>query len=77
MTQGILRYDTSTDRFDALDKHGESLTFGGFCCGYPLEVEINGKWEPTRIEFCHDTESWYLVGFKNHVNLNGLKVRFS
>lgn len=67
--QGALIYDPEVDRmdirFDPLDY------YGGLHCGDTLEVLINNKWFPTRIEM---GSFWYLVGIKIS-DLNGLIVR--
>lgn len=45
--------------------------YGGLQCGEPLEMKINGRWVPTRIEMGND---WYLVGIDTD-DLVGLIVR--
>ena len=62
-------YDSSTNRFDVLYEEGNS--YGGLHCGTAMEVLINDKWIPTRIEYGND---WYLVGVQKE-SLPGLQVR--
>ena len=45
--------------------------YGGLHCGTIMEVLIDGKWVPTRIEMADD---WFLVGV-NTRNIAGLTVR--
>ena len=69
MRQGVLIYDHDTDRMDIrfdLDDY-----YGGHHCGTSMEVFVNNKWVPTRIEI---NDQWYLVGIKTG-NLIGLRVR--
>ena len=69
MRQGVLIYDHDTDRMDIrfdLDDY-----YRGLHCGTSMEVFVNNKWVPTRIEI---NDQWYLVGIKTG-NLIGLRVR--
>ena len=45
--------------------------YGGLHCGTTMDVNIDGKWIPTRIEMGDD---WYLVGVESD-SLSGLTVR--
>lgn len=45
--------------------------YGGLHCGQCLDVQIDGRWVPTRIEMSSD---WYLVGIETD-NLVGLSTR--
>ena len=67
--QGALIYDPEVDRMDI--RFGPLDFYGGLHCGDTLEVLINNKWIPTRIEM---GSFWYLVGLKIS-DLNGLIVR--
>lgn len=67
--QGVLVYDTETDRMDI--RFDEFDYYGGLHCGDCLKVFIRDQWVPTRIEY---GSSWYLVGIKVN-KLNGLIVR--
>lgn len=69
MTQGTLVLDIDSGRMDIrfdLDDY-----YGGLHCGTTMEVFIDGKWVPTRIEMADD---WFLVGV-NTRNIAGLTVR--
>lgn len=67
--EGTLVYDRETDRIDV--RFGLEDYYGGLHCGTTMDVNINGKWIPTRIEMGND---WYLVGVKTD-SLPGLTVR--
>ena len=67
--EGTLVYDRETDRIDV--RFGLEDYYGGLHCGTTMDVNINGKWVPTRIEMGDD---WYLVGVKTG-SLPGLTVR--
>lgn len=67
--EGTLIYDQETDRIDV--RFGLEDYYGGLHCGTTMDVNINGKWVPTRIEMGDD---WYLVGVKTD-SLSGLTVR--
>ena len=71
MTEGRLYYNTGNQRY-GLMSHGE-WHIEGFHCGMTLEVHIDGRWVPTRIEMTAD-EEWYLVGLPDMV-LYDLKAR--
>lgn len=66
---GALVYDATIDRMDI--RYGLNRYLGGLHCGEQLEVLVNGRWLPTRIEKDKD---WYLVGIKTE-SLIGLLVR--
>lgn len=67
--EGTLVYDRETDRIDVC--FGLEDYYGGLHCGTTMDVNIDGKWIPTRIEMGND---WYLVGVKT-ASLPGLTVR--
>ncbi len=69
MKQGVLIYDGSSERMDI--RFGLEEYYGGLHCGTAMEVLIQNRWIPTRIEMGED---WYLVGIKADV-LTGLRVR--
>lgn len=69
MRQGALVYDSESERIDI--RFGPEDYYGGLHCGECMDVLIDGKWKPTRIEMGDD---WYLVGIKTK-NLIGLTVR--
>lgn len=66
---GALVYDAAIDRMDI--RYGLHRYHGGLHCGEQLEVLVNRRWFPTRIEKDKD---WYLVGIKTE-SLIGLLVR--
>ena len=69
--QGNLYYDEEQGRIDI--RFGLDDFYGGLHCGETMDVLINKKWFPTRIEMnVHD--EWYLEGVKTKL-LNGLVVR--
>lgn len=69
MKQGTLVMDTNTGRMDI--RFGLEDYYGGLHCGTTMDVRLNGKWVPTRIEMADD---WYLVGVRTD-NIAGLTVR--
>lgn len=69
MRQGALTLDAQTGRMDI--RFDLENYYGGLHCGECLDILINGKWVPTRIEM---GDGWYLVGIKTD-SLEGLIVR--
>ena len=69
MRQGALTLDAQTGRMDI--RFDLENYYGGLHCGDCLDILINGKWVPTRIEM---GDGWYLTGIKAD-NLEGLIVR--
>lgn len=69
MKQGVLVPNIATGRMDV--RFSPEEYHGGLHCGDTMEVLINGKWKPTRIEMNDD---WYLVGVKTK-DITGLTVR--
>lgn len=69
MRQGTLVPDYSTGRIDI--RFSPEEYYGGLHCGETMEVLIDEKWIPTRIEMGDD---WYLVGIPLK-DLIGLIVR--
>ena len=69
MKQGTLVLDIDSGRMDI--RFGLNAFYGGLHCGTTMEVLIDGKWVPTRIEMADD---WFLVGV-NTRNIAGLTVR--
>jgi len=67
---GTLFYNPYNDRIGI--KYDDGNIEDGLHCGQTMEVSINNKWIPTRIEM---DEDWYLVGFGKLDSLEGLKVR--
>ena len=69
MKVGTLVPQRGTDRMDI--RFSPRDYYGGLHCGETLDVKINGKWVPTRIEMGRD---WFLVGIDVD-DLVGLIVR--
>ena len=69
MKQGALIFDEYGDRYDI--RFDLEDYYGGLHCGETFEVMVNGKWQPTRIEY---GENWYLIGIRVN-DLSGLRVR--
>lgn len=69
MKQGSLIYDPESGRMDI--RFGLEDYYGGLHCGECMDVLLDGKWIPTRIEMY---DEWYLVGIKTD-DLIGLVVR--
>ena len=69
MKTGALVLQESTGRIDI--RFSPTDYYGGLHCGQTLDVKINGKWVPTRIEMANH---WFLVGVPSS-NLIGLIVR--
>lgn len=67
--QGVLILSIDSGRMDI--RFGLDDFYGGLHCGTTMEVLIDGKWVPTRIEMADD---WFLVGV-NTRNIAGLTVR--
>ena len=68
--QGALIYNDQTDRMDI--RFGINDYYGGLHCGDCLDVMVNNRWHPTRIEYFDG--KWVLIGIKA-INLVGLRVR--
>lgn len=69
MRQGVLVPDLQSGRMDI--RFGLEEYYGGLHCGECMDVLVDEKWVPTRIEMGDD---WYLVGVKTD-RLQGLTVR--
>lgn len=69
MRQGVLVPDLQSGRMDI--RFSLEDYYGGLHCGTTMDVNIDGKWIPTRIEMGAD---WYLVGVETD-SLSGLTVR--
>lgn len=53
---GRLGYNPANGRYGLLN--GDDWLDVGFCCGECLEVLIDNKWIPTRMEM---SDEWYLI----------------
>ena len=72
--EGALFYDNAIGRFDI--RFIDGVSYGGLHCGECFEVKVFSIWEPTRIEYCHESQDWYLVGLMNRIDvISGLPVR--
>ena len=69
MRKGVLVPQPETERLDI--RFSPTQYYGGLHCGETFEVQIHGKWIPTRIEL---GKNWYLVGVQTD-NLIGPIVR--
>ncbi len=69
MKQGALLYNPENNRMDI--RFNLKDYYGGLHCGTGMEVLLDKKWVPTRIEF---GDQWYLVGIETD-QLPGLIVR--
>lgn len=67
--KGNLIYDSESGRMDI--QFGMEEYYGGLHCGECMDVLVDDKWVPTRIEMADD---WYLVGIHTD-QLAGLTVR--
>lgn len=68
---GSLVYDGRSGRMDI--RFGLEEYYGGLHCGTGMEVMLDGKWVPTRIEM-NINSKWHLVGIYED-SLVGLTVR--
>jgi len=73
MKEGYITWDGNARRPDI--NYQDGTCYGGLHCGNTLEVLIDGKWRPTRIEFRHCSGAWYLVGIENDEEILWLTVR--
>ena len=69
MKEGSLFYNPENDRMDI--RFGLKSYHGGLHCGTSMEVLLDGKWIPTRIEY---SNCWYLVGIETD-HIENLTVR--
>ena len=68
---GALIYNEKMERMDI--RFGLEGAYGGLHCGTGMEIMLDGKWIPTRIEMGINSK-WYLVGVDAD-SLIGLTVR--
>lgn len=69
---GRLGYNAENDRYGLLVS--DLWEKRGFHCGETLEVMVDGKWIPTRMEMGMDRK-WYLVGTPYYGNLENITAR--
>ena len=53
---------------------GKAKFYGGLHCGTCMDVFVNNRWKPTRIELDWGGKGWYLVGVPTD-SIVGLRVR--
>lgn len=70
--QGRLGFNTDNGRYGLLSS--DLWINCGFHCGDCLEVEMDGRWEKTRMEMMAGQE-WYLVGTPYCGNLEFVRAR--
>lgn len=58
-TEGRLGFNSENGRYGLLVM--DLWEIDGFCCGEALQVQVEGKWIPSRMEMTADGE-WYLTG---------------
>ena len=76
MTTGRLGYNSVNDRYGLLVS--DLWEHSGFHCGEGLEVMVDDKWVPTRMEMCwndDDSHDWYLVGTPYFGELEYVRAR--
>ena len=74
MKQGVLIYDTESERMDV--RFGLEEYYGGLHCGTCMDVFVGNRWKPTRIEYDWGDKGWYLVGIPTS-SISGLRVRMA
>ena len=72
-SEGYLKFNTLTSRYDfaecSLVRNKRS-----FHCGSSMEIFLDGRWNPTRLE--HNGTKWYLLGTGlSGNNLEGSRIR--
>lgn len=75
MRKGRLGYNRETKRLSLLI--GDLFEYD-FHCGDTLQIEINDKWETTRVEMKGEN-NWYLVGIKSSLDTlwgNMVKINY-
>ena len=72
MKQGVLIHDPESDRMDV--RFGLEEYYGGLHCGTCMDVFVDNRWKPTRIELDWGGKGWYLVGVPTD-SIVGLRVR--
>lgn len=75
MIEGRLGYNSDNDRYGLLVS--DLWENDGFHCGEPLEVLVDEKWIPTRMEMAWDESGshWYLVGTPYYDDLEYVRAR--
>ena len=75
MIEGRLGYNRANDRYGVLIS--DLWENDGLHCGQCLDVLVDNKWIPSRIEMAwtKDEDSWYLVGTPYRGDLEYVRVR--
>ena len=75
MVTGRLGYNRNNGRYGLLVS--DIWEIEGFHCGEPLEVFVNDRWIPTRMEMSwrNDGGHWYLVGTPYYGDLEYVMAR--
>jgi hypothetical protein len=73
MKEGCIIWDAIAKRPDI--RYADGTFYGGLHCGDLLEVLVYNIWRPSRVEYCHSKDNWYLVGIENGVDILWLTVR--
>lgn len=75
MIEGRLGYNSNNDRYGLLVS--DLWENDGFHCGELLEVLVDEKWIPTRMEMAWDGSGshWYLVGTSYYDDLEYVRAR--
>jgi len=73
MKEGCLIWDPCAKRPDIM--YDDGGCYGGLHCGDTLDALIRDQWQPTRIEYRRDTDTWYLVGIENGGGIPRLTVK--
>jgi hypothetical protein len=73
MKEGYITWNGDAQRPDI--RYLDGSWYGGLHCANTLEAFINGGWLPTRIEFSHRADKWYLVDIENGYEILWLTVR--
>ena len=72
LREGYLGYNEICQRYGLLVS--DLFEKQGFHCGEPLEICVNGRWIPTRMEMTPDG-TWYLANTPYRGDLNYMKAR--
>lgn len=71
MKQGVLVYDQKSERMDV--RFGLEDYYGGLHCGTCMDVFVNNRWKPTRIEYGWDERGWYLIAKQTVEHILGIE----
>ena len=76
MITGRLGYNVTNERYGLLVSNRWEIE--GIHCGQTLEVFVDGRWIPTRMEIAWNQggRHWYLVDTPYYGDLGNVKARF-